>query len=65
MTLPSHINKRPWIDRLLNALIPLYFGKVLSYVKKTRRLSIQEAEEFIENECVIFEKVKPYLIKKW
>jgi len=51
--------------RLLNALIPLYFGKVLSYVKKTRRLSIQEAEEFIENECVIFEKVKPYLIKKW
>ncbi|KPJ68278.1 MAG: glycosyl transferase [Syntrophobacter sp. DG_60] len=52
-------------EMLLKALTPLYFGKVLSYTKKVERFSIQEAEEFIENECMIFEKAKPYLIEKW
>ena len=52
-------------DRLLDALIPLYYGKTLSFVKKTERMSIQQAEEFIENECVMFEETKPYLIERW
>ena len=52
-------------NRLLDSLIPLYFGKTLSFVKKTERMSIQQAEEFIENECVIFEETKPYLIDNW
>lgn len=50
---------------LINSLIPLYFGKTLSFVKKTERLSIQQAEDFIENECVVFEETKPYLIERW
>jgi hypothetical protein len=50
---------------LLDALLPLYLGKVLSYVRKTERMSLQQAEEYIENECMIFEENKPYIIKVW
>ncbi len=50
---------------LVDGLLPLYVGKVLSYVKKTWRMSLQQAEEYIENECMMFEENKPYLIKMW
>ncbi len=50
---------------LLDALLPLYIGKVLSYVKKTERMSLQQAEEHIENECMMFEENKPYITKVW
>jgi len=50
---------------LLDALLPLYLGRVLSFVKKTERMSVQQAEEYIENECMIFEENKPYIIKVW
>ena len=52
-------------DVLLDSLIPLYFGKTLSFVQKTERMSIQQAEEFIENESMIFEESKPYLLERW
>lgn len=52
-------------DHLLDSLIPLYFGKTLTFVKKTERMSIQEAEEFIESEALIFEDTKPFLIDNW
>ena len=48
---------------LLDSLLPLYLGKVLSFVKKTERISIQQAEEYVENECMVFEENKPYLVK--
>ncbi len=50
---------------LLDALLPIYLGKVLSFVKKTERMSIQQAEEYVENECTVFEENKPYLVSKW
>ncbi len=50
---------------LLNALLPLYMGKVLSFFKKTERMSLQQAEEYVEGECTIFEENKPYLAKAW
>jgi glycosyltransferase involved in cell wall biosynthesis len=50
---------------LMDSMIPLYFGKTLSFVKKTRRMNIQQAEEAIEDECMTFEMTKPYLIQKW
>ncbi|MEN6438695.1 MAG: glycosyltransferase [Syntrophobacter sp.] len=55
----------PEKDNLLEALLPLYLGRVLSFVKKTERMSLQQAEEYIENECMIFEENKPYIIKVW
>jgi hypothetical protein len=50
---------------LLDGLLPLYLGKVLSYVRKTERMSLQQAEEYIENECMIFEENKPYITRVW
>jgi len=52
-------------DRLIEILIPLYFGMTLSFVNKTEEMSIQQAEEFLEEMCEIFEQTKPYLIDKW
>lgn len=52
-------------ERVLDSLLPLYLGKVLSFVKKTERMSQQQAEEYIENECMIFEENKPYIVKTW
>ena len=52
-------------DQLLASLIPLYFGKTLSFVRKTERMSVQTSEEFIENECMVFEETKPYLMEHW
>jgi len=52
-------------EQLLRSLVPLFLGKNLSFVKKTERMSIQQAEEYIENECMIFEEAKPYLLNKW
>jgi hypothetical protein len=52
-------------DALIDSLIPLYFGKTLSFVKKTERMSIQEAEEVVENEATLFEESKPYLVENW
>jgi glucosylglycerate synthase len=50
---------------LLDSLIPLYFGKTLSFVRKTMSMSVQQAEEFIENESMVFEETKPYLLARW
>ena len=52
-------------EHLLEALLPLFYGKALSYVRKTERMSVQQAEDAIETECMVFEENKPYLISKW
>jgi hypothetical protein len=52
-------------EELLKSLAPLFLGKTLSFIKKTERMSVQQAEEYIENECMIFEETKPYLVSKW
>lgn len=52
-------------DLLMDSLIPLYFGKTLSFVKKTEKMTIQQAEAAIEDDCMIFESTKPYLVRKW
>jgi hypothetical protein len=28
-------------------------------------MTVQQAEEAIENDCMIFEMTKPYLIQRW
>ncbi len=52
-------------DGLMNSLIPLYFGRTLSFVKRTRRMSIKQAEDAIEEDCMTFEMAKPYLLQRW
>jgi len=50
---------------VLESMIPLYFGFVASFVKRTKDMSNQEAEEEIENISLEFEKSKLYLIENW
>ncbi len=52
-------------DGMMDSLIPLYFGRTLSFVKRTRRMSIKQAEDAIEDDCMTFEMAKPYLLRRW
>jgi len=52
-------------DSLLDSLHPLYYGRVLSYVNKVETMSTQQAEEYIEDQCLVFEETKPYLVRRW
>ena len=53
------------LSLVLESMIPLYFGFVASFVKKTKEKDNQEAEIEIENICRTFEKSKSYLIENW
>lgn len=52
-------------EDLLNALLILYYAKTLWFVMETRAMSAQEVEGYIENQCVVFEQIKPYLLCRW
>jgi glycosyltransferase involved in cell wall biosynthesis len=52
-------------DDLLHALIPLYYGRALSFVLETEAMNNQQVEELIEDQCLQFEKCKRYLLEKW
>ncbi|MBF0509765.1 MAG: glycosyl transferase [Deltaproteobacteria bacterium] len=61
----SYKDKISTHEEITDSLIPIYYGKTLSYAKKTERMSIQQAEEYIESECDVFEENKRYLIDRW
>jgi hypothetical protein len=52
-------------DLIMDSLIPLYFGRTFSFVKRTKRMSTRQAEEAIEEDCMTFEMTKPYLVNRW
>jgi glycosyltransferase involved in cell wall biosynthesis len=52
-------------DHLLKSMIPLYLGRVASFVRENQESSVREVEEKIESLCKIFEETKPYLIEHW
>ncbi len=51
------------LPSMLESMIPLYFGFTSSFVLKTKNMNNPEAEEEIENLCLEFEKLKPYLVE--
>ena len=51
--------------QLVAALVPLYFGRVGSFVIETRDLTTAEAEELVERQARAFELLKPYLVERW
>jgi hypothetical protein len=61
----AYNNERSNRRALLESLLPIFQGKALSFVKRTERMSIQQAEEYIENESMIFEEMKSYLVADW
>jgi len=52
-------------NEIMEALIPFYHSRVLSFVNRTQDLEVKEAEEYLENINRVFEKEKYYLIERW
>jgi hypothetical protein len=52
-------------DKLLQALIPLYHSRTLSFVNTTSEMDTKETEAIEEKLNRIFEAEKSYLIKHW
>ncbi|HPQ14285.1 MAG TPA: cell wall biosynthesis glycosyltransferase [Bryobacteraceae bacterium] len=50
---------------LLRSLTPLYLARVASFVIETENLFSAQVEEKIEELCLCFERMKPYLIARW
>jgi hypothetical protein len=52
-------------DHIIQALAPLYRGKVYTFLIENRDASSQEVESSIESLCLTFERLKPYLVALW
>jgi hypothetical protein len=53
------------IDRNVASLVPIYFGRVASFVIENRDLTTERAEDQVERQARDFEHQKPYLVKRW
>ena len=53
------------VERLVAALVPIYFGRVGSFVIENRGLTTDQAEDRVERQAREFELLKPYLIDRW
>ncbi len=52
-------------DHIIQALAPLFRGRVLTFLKENRNSSAEAIENNIENLCLEFERLKPYLLEIW
>jgi glycosyltransferase involved in cell wall biosynthesis len=52
-------------EDLISQLMPLYHAKIYSFVLETQAMNNQQVEEYIEDQCLQFEKTKPYLLERW
>ena len=50
---------------LLQALTPLYMGRVAAFVGETAEASAEQVEAIQEDACMVFEKMKPDLVAQW
>ena len=55
----------PPIETLVAALVPIYFGRVGSFVIENRHQTTDQAEDRVERQAREFELLKPYLIDRW
>ncbi|MEJ5362087.1 MAG: glycosyltransferase [Spirochaetota bacterium] len=51
--------------RLINLMVPLYFGRIASFINETITMNSFEAEEVVEKQARVFEENKPYLLNVW
>ncbi len=61
----AHRDRRLPREELLDSLAPLYYGRTLSFVRSTEGMALQQAEEYVEEQCLAFEEAKPYLVQRW
>ena len=52
-------------EKIMESIIPLYFGRTCSFVVASEPMNIQQAEEVIEDQCIVFERSKPSLLARW
>jgi len=52
-------------EKMIEAMIPFYHSRILSFVNKTGHMDIKECEEYFEAVNRVFEDEKYYLIKRW
>lgn len=52
-------------EHLIKSLVPLYLGKIASFVIEVENTDQEGAEEEIEKLCIEFEEKKDYLINNW
>jgi hypothetical protein len=51
--------------QLVAALVPIYFGRVGSFVVENRHVTTADAEERVDHQARQFELLKPYLVERW
>jgi len=52
-------------DHIIQALAPLFRGRVFTFLTENRNVSGIEIENNIEGLCLEFERLKPYLVQMW
>lgn len=52
-------------DHLIQALVPLYRGRIYSFLEEHHDSSPEDIEAHSENLCLEFERQKPYLVERW
>ncbi len=52
-------------DHIIQALVPLYRGRTLSFLLENRDGSGDDMEKSVEAVCGEFERLKPYLLEVW
>jgi hypothetical protein len=52
-------------DHIVQALVPLYRGRTLSFLMENRDVSGEDIERNVESLCGEFEHLKPYLLEVW
>jgi hypothetical protein len=52
-------------DHIVQALAPLFRGRVITFLMENRNVSADEVENNIEALCLEFERLKPYLLQLW
>ncbi|HEY3375520.1 MAG TPA: cell wall biosynthesis glycosyltransferase [Candidatus Aquicultor sp.] len=50
---------------VIDALMPLYFGRTASFVMETEVMSDTEAEAGVLETASVYERLKPYLVERW
>jgi len=52
-------------EALARALLPLYFGRVAALIGEMQGLDQAGAERVVEQQALVFEQTKPYLLERW
>lgn len=52
-------------DHIIQALAPLFRGRVFTFLMENRNASASGVEKNIESLCLEFERLKPYLLERW